>query len=213
MLTTIRAIAGLLVGLSGLILSVLNYRRERAKVLVSFHPGRVMVLDRQGHQAKLDQIHLTNAGRRPVYIVAAGVILFTLGQHVIRRTTTGGVKGRRLAEGDPPMSLVVPDSVEMAKFLWQEHAGHWRYIRAFAEDGTGRRYLSPRFERRPFWGVGDGEIDLGEAEKMIQWEFECNLEQHELENLLNQGKWHVYPLEQILAMQQATENTQQGDTQ
>jgi len=115
------------------------------------------------------------------------------------------IKGRRLAEGDPPVSLVVPDTVGMAEVLWQEHAEHWRYLRAFARDSTGKRYLSRRPKRRPFWGLGNGKISMELAEKMPSWEIECNLEEHELEHLLNAGEWHIHPLEEVFDVQKLRE--------
>jgi hypothetical protein len=152
MLTTITALAGLFFGLCGFTLGVLNYRRDRARVLLSLDWHGCIIRQTDDLQAKLGRIYLTNTGRRPVYIVSVGLLFFTLSEFQITRTTFGHVKGFRLSEGDPPVSLVVPDSVEMAKFLWVDHKEHWLYLRAFAYDSTGRRYLSGKPKRRPFWG-------------------------------------------------------------
>ena len=123
-LTTITAIAGLFFGLAGFILGLLNYRRDRPKLKVYLNWDTCVFRDKLGRQAKLGQIYITNTGRRPIYITSAGLVFFTLSDRGIWRTTVGGVRGQRLAEGDPPIVLVVPDSVESARFLWQDHPHH-----------------------------------------------------------------------------------------
>jgi hypothetical protein len=197
MLTTITAIAGLFFGLAGFTLGLLNYRRDRPKLRIFIDWDTCLVRDRRA-QAKLGRIYITNAGRRPIYIVSAGLVLFTLASAGIRRVRTGAVKGRRLAEGDPPLSLIVPDTVEAARTLWQRHAGHWRYLRAFAVDSNGKTYLSRRMKRRPYWGIGDGNISDDLVEKIPSWQIDCHLEEHELELGLLNGTWTIRSLEEVL---------------
>ncbi len=205
MLTTITAIAALFFGLAGTILGLLNYRRDRPKLRISLNWDTCLVRDTYGAQAKLGRIYITNSGRRPIYMVSAGLMVFTLSDMCIRRVSVGGIKGRRLAEGDPPIRLIVPDTVETAKTLWQKHAGHWKYLRAWAVDSNGKTYLSRRPNRRPFWGLGDGKFSRELAETTPSWQIECHLEEHELEQVLNAGAWRIYPLEEVLDTQQLRE--------
>lgn len=199
MLTTITAIAGLFFGLTGFILSLLNYRRDRPKLRIQLDWDTCVVRDKHGRQAKLGRIYITNSGRRPIYVVSAGLVFFTLSDRGIWRTTVGAVRGRRLAEGDPPINLIVPDSIESARFLWQKHPQHWQYLRAFVCDSSGRQYFSGRTKRRPFWGLDDGNIRVEDAERTFSWGIDCHLEQHELEHALMQGDdWHIHELSDVL---------------
>ena len=190
MLTTITAIAGLIFGVSALLLSLLNYRRDRPKLLVSLRWDAITVRDTKGCDATFGQVYLTNTGRRPIYITAAGVEFdppnaawFTLTKK------QGKVRGRKLAEGDPPLSLVV-DAVGRGADMTRENSSYWREFRAFAEDNTGKRYYSKKTTKCPSWGDGDGRVPSNylAAGRII----ECDLEQHELESYLIKGEWVWY---------------------
>jgi hypothetical protein len=71
--TIVTAIIGVILGMSSLILSFLNFRRDRPKLLVSGRWDAITVCDQEGRQATYGQIYLTNSGRRPIYITAAGI--------------------------------------------------------------------------------------------------------------------------------------------
>ncbi len=62
MLTTITAITGVVFGLSALLLSLLNYRRDRPKLLVSLRSDALTVRETEGRGAKFSQIYITNIG-------------------------------------------------------------------------------------------------------------------------------------------------------
>ena len=66
-LTDLTAFAGLLFGLSGFVLSILNYRRDRPRVVVSLQ-WDMEVLPAAGPSADglTGLLRVTNAGRRPV---------------------------------------------------------------------------------------------------------------------------------------------------
>jgi hypothetical protein len=187
--TTITAIAGLVFGFTGFLISILNYRRDRPKIIVRLRWDSVFK-DKEGHQIQLGEIYIANAGRRPVYITAAGIQAdYPLSPHVIRRHFPGAEHGRKLAEGDPPIRLIIPDSREMAGVLI-EKAAQWREMRAFVEDSTGRRYLSKVTWLRPCWAVGDRKA--AKYEQNISWFFECKVEQYEAEAKLASGEIDVY---------------------
>jgi hypothetical protein len=198
-LTTIAAIAGLVFGLSGLIVSILNYRRDRPKVRVSLQWDSVVVHDKFGRQVMLGQICITNTGRSTVYIESAGIELWspTSLDCIHRKKQQGEVRGRRIAEGDPPYYLFVPDTEEVYDALI-EYAVYWKHIRAFAYDSAGKKYMSPKMWLpskwggemfRPSWGVGHGDVSPADID--MTWIVECDMETHQLEALLLSGEWVV----------------------
>lgn len=185
MLTTIAAIAGLIFGASGLLISILNYRRDRPSLTVSLDWDSVTVLDRQGKQARFARIYITNSGRRPIYVTSAGIEFDPPRAPYVERTEKQGqIKGRKLGEGDPPLSLVVTGKT---LDIVRGHAEYWKYVRAFAVDSTGKRYLSLKLKQCPPWGVGDGEVPYN----FLMWGevVECDLEQHQFESYLISGQW------------------------
>lgn len=200
MFTTITAIAGVILGLSSLVLALLNYRRDRPKLLVSLRWDAIVVRDTKGRDASFGQLYLTNTGRRPIYITSAGIEFDPPRASWFSRTERQGkVKGRKLGEGDPPLSLVV-DATRLGADLTREHSRYWRHFRAFAEDSTGRRYYSEKPTKRPSWGDGDGNIpnNVRLSGKII----ECDLEQHELESYLLKGDWVLVSIADIWEMRQ-----------
>jgi hypothetical protein len=192
-LTTIAAIAGLVFGFTGFVLGILNYRRDRPKLIVRLSWTTSILVDHARRQVQLGRIYITNAGRRPVYITAAGVEEYYSTYTMIRRRNLKKTSGRRLAEGDPPIILVVPNSPEMAdSFI--ERAAVWREIRAFVEDSTGRRYRSSKvwLWDKPRWSVGDGKAT--DYERDVSVFYECVLEEQEAQAKLLSGDFDVYDL-------------------
>ena len=186
MLTTIVAIAGLIFGFTAFVIGILNYRRDRPGLRVVVHWDSVIVGDKTGRQVRLGQVYVTNTGRRPVYITAAGIELWsTTSRDFIQRQSRGVVQGRKLAEGDPPICFVVPDNYEVAEALI-EVAEYWRDIRAFAIDSNGKKYLSRPAFFRPTWGKGDGKASR--ADLKISWVVECYLERHQVEAQFADGE-------------------------
>jgi hypothetical protein len=195
MLTTITAIVGVVFGLSALVLSVLNYRRDRSKLLVSLRWDALTVRDTEGREAKFSQIYITNIGRRPIYITSAGLMFDPpRAWWFLNHEKQGKLRGRKLAEGDPPLSLVV-DATRLGAKMTHDHRRSWREFRAFAIDSTGKRYLSKEVKDRPSWGVGDGRTP---ANATLAMEIlECDLEQHDLESSLIKGDTVLLPLHMI----------------
>jgi hypothetical protein len=198
--TTITAIIGVVFGLSSLILTLLNFRRDRPKLLVSLRWDAIIVRDTKGCDATFGQIYLTNTGRRPIYIRSAGIEFNPPRASWFTRTERQGkLKGRKLAEGDPPLSLVV-DATRLGADLTREHSRYWCEFRAFAEDSSGKRYYSEKPTQRPSWGDGDGNVpkNVTLSGKII----ECDLEQHELEAYLIKGDWVLVSIAEIWEMRE-----------
>lgn len=195
MLTTITAITGVIFGLSALIISLLNYRRDRAKLLVSLRWDALTVRDTEGRETKFSQIYITNVGRRPIYITRAGLMFDPpRAWWFLNHEKQGNLRGRKLAEGDPPLSLVV-DASRLGAKMTRDHRSSWREFRAFAIDSTGKRYVSKQVNERPSWGVGDGRTP---ANATLAMEIlECDLEQHHLESSLIKGDFVLLPLHMV----------------
>jgi hypothetical protein len=185
MLTTIAAIAGLVFGFTAFILSILNFRRDRPRLIVALQWDAVAVKDKHGTLAKFGRIYITNSGRRPIYITSAGIEVATRRPYgSIRSTTQGKPKGRKLAEGDPPLSLIVDADGSTIDLLmsWRDW---WQDVRAYAIDSSGKKYVSPRVKKRPSWGIGDGRVPRGINGPSHT--IECDLEQEQLETYITSG--------------------------
>lgn len=194
------ATAAFVLGVIGTALGILNYRRDRPKLLVSLRWDAIVVRDTKGTNATFGQIYLTNTGRRPIYITSAGIEFNPPRAWWFTRTQRQGKqKGRKLAEGDPPLSLVV-DATRLGADITRDHCQFWRAFRAFAEDSSGKRYFSPKVTQRPSWGLGDGRVPdyVTLGGKII----ECDLEQHELEAYLMKGEWSLVSIADISEMRE-----------
>jgi hypothetical protein len=157
MLTTITAITGVVFGLCALVLSLLNYRRDRPKLLVSLRWDALTMRDTEGREAKFSQIYITNIGRRPIYITSAGLVFDPpRAWWFLNHEKQGKLRGRKLTEGDSPLSLVV-DATRLGAKMTRDHRRSWREFRAFAIDSTGKRYLSKEVKDWSIVGRGRWE--------------------------------------------------------
>ena len=74
--TDITAILGVVFGLSGLILGILNYLRDRARIIVTLQWDMKILNDPRHDENKYwGIVTATNIGRRPIYISHAALIL------------------------------------------------------------------------------------------------------------------------------------------
>lgn len=147
--TLITAICGVVFGLGALLLSMANFLRDRAKLVVTliwdvkvtgeptegsftYDPNKRYIL-----------IAVANIGRRPVYL--AGVKL-RLPDHT-EIIAGNPMKDVKLSEGDPPARFLVdPDLVV-------KYASAWDQFRAIATDSAGHAYKSKKLTGRPSWAA------------------------------------------------------------
>ncbi len=146
-LSEVTAIAGLIFGLSGLILSISNYLRDRPRIVVDLKWDMTL---REGHGAEkqVGVITISNVGRRPVYISHAA-LKFPKEAKSSHLLIMDSVQGQKLAEGDPPKIFTIPHS------KMKGYAKHWKQIRAQVSDSTGKAWLSKEIKTRPSWSDGD----------------------------------------------------------
>ena len=142
-LTGITAILGAVFGTGGLVLRILNYLRDRSKIQVRLQ-WHMEIRDDSLQQLQGDcgLITVTNAGRRPVYISHACLILPKSFKNRLL-LLKDSVSGRKLSEGDPPMSFIIPHNIQ------SNYAEDLKRIRAQVSDSTGQVYLSkyPRLQQ------------------------------------------------------------------
>jgi hypothetical protein len=156
-LTDITAFGGLAFGLTGFVLGVLNYRRDRARVTVNLTWDLTLAAD-SAHEAdgKWGIITVANVGRRPIYVSHASLRL-PRGYGASHLLLPDSVPGKKLAEGDPPLQFLI-DQADVSKY-----AKDWRGIRAEIIDSTRRKWRSkrPTLKERPSWAIENAEVNKG----------------------------------------------------
>lgn len=146
-ITDIAAFFGVIFGLSGLILGIMNYIRDQTNIAVTLNWDMKTVRIPNVNENKLwGLITVTNCGRRPVYINHVTLRLPKKNKkdysHLILRN---GMFGQKLAEADPPATFEIdPDFME-------EYSKDWKKIRAEIILSTGKTKLSKRVKKKPSW--------------------------------------------------------------
>jgi hypothetical protein len=140
---------GAITGPIGVVISLLVYFRDRAKVLVSLQ------FDMQGFgdfPEAPDQyfvVGIYNVGRRPIYLNRAHILFPRWVRKKVGTThflLGSGLQGVKLGEGDPP-KVVPTRQHDLVKY-----AEAWPYLRAAVVDATGRTYYSNWPTVKPSWG-------------------------------------------------------------
>ncbi len=137
--TLVASVLGMVFGVAGLTLGVLNYLRDRPRVAIvvswdiriipSQHPkptGGPL-------QKTFVRVEIANLGRRPIFI-ARVCFKFPRGAPTTWALIPESLGGKKLGEGDPPHAYLV-DQVDFS-----EHASYWKEIRVVAVDSAGKEY-------------------------------------------------------------------------
>jgi len=143
---------GIMFGVSGFILGILNHRRDRAKVTIDVLWDMTMTNNPVYDPKKSwGLITIANVGRRPIYLSHASLRI-PKGYGIGHLLLGDSVAGKKLAEGDPPLSFPV-DQTNLCKY-----AKNWRRIRAEIIDSTGKKWRSrkPNRKTRPSWAKMTG---------------------------------------------------------
>jgi len=146
-LTDIAAFCGLVFGLTGFILGILNYLRDRARVTVNVVWDMTFTNNPVYDPKKIwGIITVANVGRRPIYLSHASLRI-PKGYGIAHLLLTDSVTGKKVAEGDPPLQFPI-DQTDLAKY-----AKNWRNIHAEIVDSTGRMWKSRKLRRKdkPSW--------------------------------------------------------------
>ncbi len=144
------AVVGLVFGVAGFVLGVLNYLRDRHKVVVTLQ-WDLNATEGSGydHTRKWGSVRVTNIGRRSTYVSHVALKL-PKGYDHTHLLIMGGITGKKLSEGDPTEVFVV-DQAGM-----EQYAKDWRRIVAQVNDSAGKAWYSPKLKpaERPSW-AGD----------------------------------------------------------
>lgn len=136
---------GLAFGVAGSFLSVLNYRRDRYRVLVSLYWDMTMTSD-SGRTKRRGVIVVANTGRRSIFVSHTALKLPAT-QENSHLLIPDGVLGRKLSEGDPPAVYIIEqDDMEPYSDSWME-------IVAQVSDSSGNVWCSEKPTKKPSWGT------------------------------------------------------------
>ena len=165
---------GIIFASVGLILGVLNYFRDRPRVIVELQWDMSVTGDGPYDPGKKwGVVTVANSGRRPVFVSHAQLttyprwargmpsflrkLLSRVPKKLLPERFTvpliflrEGIEGKTLPEGGPPILVMVNQD------MMNDYARHWNYIRAVIIDIAGKRYYSERTESdRPSWAMAD----------------------------------------------------------
>jgi hypothetical protein len=146
--TDVVAILGLISGVTGTILGILNFLRDRAHVEVSLQWDMQTIGDpRYDEKKSWGLIRVTNIGRRPIHVshVALRLPKGFDGSHLL---VTSGIGGKTLTEGSPGESFIVTQE------NMEKYASAWKKIVAQVSDSAGREWKSKPVKLRPSWAGG-----------------------------------------------------------
>ena len=138
---------GLLVGGAGFALGVLNYFRDKAKVIVELSWDMSVTEGTQYDSTKpWGVVYVTNVGRRPIYVSHAALKL-PKGYDHSHLVLMEGVQGLKLTEGDPTHTFMV-DQEGM-----EVYAKDWNKIIAQVNDSSGKAWKSSKRKnkKKPSW--------------------------------------------------------------
>jgi hypothetical protein len=143
--TDVVAILGLVSGVTGTVLGVLNHLRDRARVEVSLQWDMKSFGDpRYDEKTLWGAINVTNVGRRPVHVSHVALRLPKGFDHT-HLLINSGIGGKTLPEGSPSeLYVVTQDGMEKYVSVWDK-------IVAQVSDSTGRVWKSKPVKQVPSW--------------------------------------------------------------
>jgi hypothetical protein len=144
-ITEIVAILGLLSGITGTVLGVMNYLRDRVCVNVSLQWDMKSYGDPQYDANKYwGVITVTNTGRRPVHVSHVALRL-PKGLDDSHLLVKSGISGKTLSEAAPSeIHTLTQDGMEA-------YADVWGKIVAQVSDSAGRVWTSKPVKKKPSW--------------------------------------------------------------
>ena len=142
LINDVATVIGLVTGVSGFTLGLLNYLRDKPSVKVELS----WEMTTTDTQEKVGVIRVANVGRRPIFLshVALKIPKGYGESYLILRDS---INGQKLSEGDAPLSFPVTyDRME-------KYSKDWRNILAQVNDSAGKIYLSKKavIEPKPSW--------------------------------------------------------------
>ncbi len=163
--TDLAAIFGLISGVTGTVLGVLNFLRDRAAVEVSLQwdmsvsPGT-----EYDPNKKWGVITVANTGRRPIFVSHVAIRLpkkAAIKGGYSHLVIPSSIVGKTLTEGAPAERYVVTqDGLEA-------YAAHWRGLIAQVSDTRGREWRSKKLRRSkiPSWAEPSSSAAFQDSQK------------------------------------------------
>ena len=146
-ITQVTGLLGLIFGVVGTILGILNYFRDRARVQVSLK-WDMSVTDNPLYDPKKywGVVWIGNVGRRPIFVSHVALRL-PKGRKKTHLILYDGIAGVRLSEGDATKTYM------LSQEGLEEYAPHWQKIVAHVSDASGREWRSKRLRKTavPSW--------------------------------------------------------------
>lgn len=144
-LTDIAALGGLIFGLTGMILGIMSYLRDRPKITVNLKWDMKAFGDPRYSSDKFwGVVTVTNSGRRPIYISHIHLKL-PKGYDSTHLLLSEGIKGDKIEEGDEPKRYMI-DQESLT-----DYKNAWNKMYAIAVDSTGKEYKSRKTKEKPEW--------------------------------------------------------------
>jgi len=145
---------GLVFGLVGFVLGVLNFWRDNPRLIVTLQWDLTVTPNtKYDARKRWGIVKVVNVGRRPIYISHAALQIPKGYDHNLV-VLMEGLSGKKLSEGDPPENIMVSqDGMEM-------YAKKWRGIRAQVSDSAGKVWSSKYLKRNqiPSWAKASGSL-------------------------------------------------------
>ncbi|UPL20185.1 hypothetical protein [Alcaligenes faecalis] len=148
-ISEIVSLIGLVSGVAGCVLGVMNYLRDRHKIVITLQ-WDLDVTPEGGFDStkKWGLIRVTNMGRRPTYVSHIALKL-PKGYEHSHVLIMNGIQGKKLTEGDPSEIFIVDQRG------LEQYAKDWQKIIAQVNDSAGKIWYSKKLsaKARPSWAV------------------------------------------------------------
>jgi hypothetical protein len=156
--TFVLGIIGAVTGTTGMVMSIMNYLRDRAAALVTMQWDFVgLDANNQPTGPPMGVVSIVNTGRRPLYIK---LVYFEVPKQPERNAVVlkKSLTGQKIGEGDA--EFVIPISNEVYGFMRTHLATHWKHLRAIAVDNQGHKYKSKCLKNEPSWARPQSEVTI-----------------------------------------------------
>jgi len=138
-------IIGTITGTCGLILSILNYTRDKPNIQITLKWDMLpygLATTLFDENKLWGVVSITNVGRRPIFFSHLHLKVPGTSEYLL---ISDGISGEKLLEGDPPKTYpVTQEGLE-------KYADHWDKIKAVVIDSTGKKYYSLPAQKKPSW--------------------------------------------------------------
>ena len=130
-LTQTAALLGVVTGITGTVLGIINHLRDSPRISVNL----VFDLVDLKLKEKIGMVTVANLGRRPIFVSHAHLVVPT-NESIVVDMLRESLEGKSLSEGDPPVQYIFPQ----AHLL--DTSPLWEKTRAVIRDSTGKLYCS-----------------------------------------------------------------------